>query len=357
MYKEFKTQLNKTLSNSLRPLKILDELKVFDDSAFHSIVSEYVLSSGKRVRPLLFLSAYKGYCHNPGGQEFDLEAAMGVAVTLELMHNFALIHDDLIDKSLTRRGRPSLQVSFDQLLDCEGGGGSCGNDLALLAGDILYSLAIENYTRINLAPQIKEAALQELLRSAIKTGCGVFAEVYLRSCHEALSCEQIMRLYKNKTTYYSFTCPLKMAAILAQAGESEISRLSDFAESIGLAYQINDDINDLNMMLKDSSPLPTVHAQEIRTMLPYYYLYRESDSKGRKWLEKMSLTRDSEIRRFKGMLGESGAITLAQNKLNDCWEEARIKFKFLELSSQIKEMLFSLFSESLALQTVGAQHA
>mgnify|MGYP000963281485 FL=1 len=133
----------------------------------------FLRGGGKRLRPKLMLTAYEGYHGDPAA---DIVRA---AVALELFHGFALIHDDIVDESPRRREGPSLHAALAWI---EGSrrGRADGRALAMLAGDVLFALAVRTFMSCNCEPGRKERALDEFMATAVLTGSGAFAEAALR---------------------------------------------------------------------------------------------------------------------------------------------------------------------------------
>ncbi len=108
---------------------------------FHAI-KEFSLRKGKRVRPTLFIIGYLG---------FTKKIAVGLytsALSIELLHDFMLVHDDIIDKSDTRRGKPSMHKLFDKYLSGHKDNKFNGEDLAIVAGDVMYAMGINAFLNI-----------------------------------------------------------------------------------------------------------------------------------------------------------------------------------------------------------------
>lgn len=202
-------------------------------------IKEYLLREGKRVRPLLFLLSYKGYA-TPGPDPKNLFRS---AIGTELLHAFLLIHDDIVDRSQTRRGLPSahriLAEKTANLPFLSFG----GEDLAIILGDIVYSMAIEAFLSVETNPKNKEKALLAFVESAFLTGCGEFIEMLAGAkALQDVSEETVLSIYDYKTAYYTFVSPLLAGAILAEAPMADLKKLKELGLSLGRAFQINDDI-------------------------------------------------------------------------------------------------------------------
>lgn len=180
--------------------------------------SRHILSAGgKRVRPRLLLLAYMAH----GG--LDLDQVAGPAAAVELMHTASVVHDDINDHGILRRGRPSVNATW-------------GRTFALLTGDFLFTAVYElmaPYGDLNLDLAQAATALVEgetMQATAVKDN-DFSREVY-------------MRVIALKTAAL-FRAAGAIGAKLADASQSEIKALSDFGFNLGLAFQIIDDILDL----------------------------------------------------------------------------------------------------------------
>lgn len=203
---------------------------------------EFVLRKGKRIRPLLFILSYKGYAAKPTRDENSLFTS---AASIELLHDYMLIHDDVIDNSDLRRGKPTLHKMFNNRLRFPDRA-QIGTDLAIVTGDILFALAIASFTSVKENHRRKEETLKKLAETAAYTGAGEFIDIV--SGHESiedLTEDRIFLNYTLKTARYTFECPLLMGAILAGAAKSEQKKLSGMGLAAGQAFQIYDDILDL----------------------------------------------------------------------------------------------------------------
>ncbi len=212
--------------------KYLEQLMPDENCCEENVVKAIrysVLAEGKRVRPTLVLA----FCEAFGG---DVEAALPYACAIEMIHAYSLIHDDLpcMDNDDLRRGRPSNHKVF-------------GEDIALLAGDALQSLAFESM----LSPSALEKTGSNGARAAhiLACECGVHGMVGgqvidLETEGKDPSVEIISEMYSKKTGAL-IRAACTMGAVLAGADNRAVSLARTYAENIGLAFQIVDDILDI----------------------------------------------------------------------------------------------------------------
>jgi geranylgeranyl diphosphate synthase type II len=206
----------------------LEKLLIQDDSLLSQAMRYAVLSGGKRFRPLLAI--FSGECFG-----LDRAVVLPYACAVELIHNYSLIHDDLpaMDNDDVRRGQPSCHKAF-------------GEDIALLAGDTLLTLAFEMLAGAHssgVTPSKKMQLIQEIARSAGIQGMagGQLLDITLRA--ERLKEEELFNLMYKKTGAL-ILASVKVGPILADASPSDTQAIIDYGKNIGLAFQIRDDIID-----------------------------------------------------------------------------------------------------------------
>ena len=189
-----------------------------------------LLDGGKRIRPILVLE-FNRLC---GGSQ---EAAMPFACAVEMVHTYSLIHDDLpcMDNDDMRRGKPSNHKVF-------------GEDMALLAGDALQALAFEvmlSEESIAKAGAQRAASAAGILGKAIGADGMVGGQVIdLLSEGKQISLETLRKMDEGKTGALISAC-VQMGCVLGGGGEKELQAAREYADAIGLAFQIVDDILDI----------------------------------------------------------------------------------------------------------------
>ena len=195
--------------------------KVLNDSIEYSL-----MAGGKRLRAILVLDVYKMF------KSANYKEAMPYAIALEMVHNFSLIHDDLpeVDNDDFRHGKPTNHKKFN-------------HPTALLAGDALFNRAyivmsndlIQN--RENLENKLK--VLNEFSIAVERMIAGEYLDTELEG--KKITSEMLQYIHENKTGAL-LKLSVRMGAILAGADEENLNKISNFAEKIGLAFQIKDDI-------------------------------------------------------------------------------------------------------------------
>ena len=180
-----------------------------------------LFAGGKRLRPALALGAAEVVSG-------DDEAALPAACALEMIHTYSLIHDDLpaMDDDDLRRGKPALHKVY-------------GDALAILAGDALLTMAFDVLARTN-DPQV----VQEIAQAAGAAGMVGGQVIDLESEGKPIQFETLRRMHACKTGAL-IRASVRSGAMLARARPEELDALTRFAEHIGLAFQITDDLLDI----------------------------------------------------------------------------------------------------------------
>jgi geranylgeranyl diphosphate synthase type II len=199
-------------------------------------------TGGKRFRPLLVAAAYDTL----DGDAVALSALWQVAAAFELLHTAFVVHDDVIDHDLERRGIPNIGGEFRQRglkrgAD-EAGAALLGNAAGILAGDMLLHEA----GRLVALADVPAAMRAELLRlvedAVIVSAAGELADVENAVSAGDVDAMTVLAATRDKTAVYSFSAPLQAGAVMAGASEAALHALERFGERLGLAYQLIDDL-------------------------------------------------------------------------------------------------------------------
>ena len=205
---------------------VLESLLPDDDSILSKAIRYSVLNGGKRLRPVLvYLSSELG---NSASESQDL-----VSCAVELIHCYSLIHDDLpsMDDDSLRRGLPTCHKKF-------------GEAIAILAGDALQPMAYSLLTQSNEIEDKLKVKLVALLSRACGQNGMVQGQILDISDNKSLSLEELDYMHNKKTGSLIKTC-LEMGGLISYLQTNDIDLLKEYGEKIGLAFQIRDDIIDL----------------------------------------------------------------------------------------------------------------
>jgi geranylgeranyl diphosphate synthase type I len=172
-------------------------------------------------------------------------ALLDLAAGWELFHAFLLVHDDIIDDSAARRGRPSLH---HELANLDGGSLQFGVNLAIVAGDLLFSAAMRLWHELDCPADVFRRELQLFSRISCTTGLGQAMDIVQSHAgnEEGGDERTLLEEYAFKTAAYTFEGPMLSAAILADLEPAAIDAVSRFSISLGQAYQVHNDLLDLD---------------------------------------------------------------------------------------------------------------
>ena len=185
------------------------------------------LSGGKRIRPVLVYGSAKAL-------GMDIEALDKPACAVELIHSYSLVHDDLpaMDDDDLRRGRPTCHKAFDEAT-------------AILAGDALQTLAFQVLaTEASLTPDARIRMLTELARASGSRGMAGGQALDLAAEGRELDLTMLENIHIHKTGAL-IRCSVRMATLVADIDADLVQRLDHYAKCLGLAFQIRDDILDV----------------------------------------------------------------------------------------------------------------
>lgn len=199
-----------------------------DPRSIHKAMRYSLFAGGKRIRPVLAISAARAVSDSPEGVE-------NAAATLEMIHTYSLIHDDLpaMDNDDLRRGRPTCHKVF-------------GDAVAILAGDALLTLAFEVLSSLpHVTAERRIQLVKELAQASGTVGGMVAGQVHDIEGEHRTPTAHLLELIHRAKTGALIRASVRMGAIYAGATEDELRALSAYGEHIGLAFQIVDDVLDV----------------------------------------------------------------------------------------------------------------
>lgn len=221
--KNYQDIINNELGKYIKKEKCPEE--ILNNSMEYSLIT-----GGKRLRPILVLATYELF-------KEDSEECMPFAIAIEMVHNFSLIHDDLpeIDNDDFRHGKPTNHKQFGHATALLAGDRLLNQAYIVISEEILYSA--KNQYKENFNNRIR--VFNEFANSVDRMIAGEYLDTELEG--KNISKEMLEYIHINKTGALLKLC-VRMGAILANATENDIKKLSKYAEKIGLAFQIKDDI-------------------------------------------------------------------------------------------------------------------
>lgn len=316
-------------------------------SLLYASIKNFLSRKGKRIRPTLFVLGYLGFAGKPAPGLYKS------AVSLELLHDFLLVHDDIIDKSATRRGKPSMHEMLNKYLAKYQQIKFTGEDLAIVIGDVMYAMALEAFLSVKENPQRKEAAFKKLIQAVIYTASGEFIELLSGAKNiGAITKEDIYKIYDLKTAHYSFATPLSMGAILAGAKKSEINLLHNLGIYLGRAFQIKDDILGIFGEEAETGKPNLSDIREAKKTILVWYAYNNSDKKAKSCIKNILAHKNAgnaDLLKMRRLIRASGALDYAKKEIALCLKKAAQLNNSCGMRAPYKTLLENYSQELLRL--------
>jgi geranylgeranyl diphosphate synthase type I len=187
----------------------------------YDAASYLIVNGGKRLRPFMVMKS----CEILGG---ELKDAMPAACAVEMIHNFTLVHDDIMDNDEMRHGVPTVHKKF-------------GIPIAILAGDVLFSKAYQILANSNLPSKASNELVSRLAKACVDVCEGQLLDIKMAESKKIPSQANYIKMIEKKTSSL-FDVSCSMGAICAKAKQKDITRLSAFGRNLGIAFQITDDL-------------------------------------------------------------------------------------------------------------------
>ncbi|ACS34330.1 polyprenyl synthetase family protein [Thermococcus gammatolerans] len=302
------------------------EPKTLYDAARH-----YPLAGGKRVRPFVVLRATEAV----GG---DPEKALYPAAAVEFIHNYSLVHDDIMDMDELRRGRPTVHKVW-------------GINMAILAGDLLFSKAFEAVAKAKVDPDKKARILEVLVKTSNELCEGQALDIEFETRDE-VTVDEYLKMISGKTGAL-FDGSATIGAIVGTDNEEYIQALSKWGRNVGIAFQIWDDVLDL---IADEKKLGKPVGSDIRkgkkTLIVSHFFQNASEDDKAEFLKVFgkyagdakgdALIHDErvkeEVERAIELLKKYGSIDYAAQYAKDLVKEANEALKVLPESEARRDL-------------------
>ena len=281
----------------------------------------YVLSmGGKRIRPVLLLMAYNMY-------KEDVQSALPTAVGIETYHNYTLLHDDVMDRAEVRRGKPCVHKVWNE-------------NTAILSGDSMLVMA---YQLVAQCPEEYLKGVMDLFTStALEIGEGQQYDVDFEN-RVNVKPEEYIEMIRLKTSVL-LACALKLGAMQAGAPKEDCELLYRFGESIGLAFQLQDDLLDV---YGDFETFGKRIGGDILCNKKTYLLIKAlegADEVQRKeleyWINATEFDPEEKISAVTSLYNQTGVRAICQDLINDYFNEAHSVLEKVSLSEERKSLLW-----------------
>ena len=223
---DFKVQLKKYQEQVNNELEKYSGKKDVPEKILNNSMEYSLMAGGKRLRPILVIATYEIFGKN-------INKCIPYAVAIEMVHNFSLIHDDLpgIDNDDFRHGKPTNHKKFNEATAILAGDGLLNQAYIVISEDLIKSESEELKNKLKVFNEFSTAVDR------------MIAGEYIDTEYEGkqITDEYLEYIHKNKTGALLKLC-VRMGAILANANEKDLEKLTKYTEKIGLAFQIKDDI-------------------------------------------------------------------------------------------------------------------
>lgn len=336
MILEIKKRIEKELSKFVKKIDSLYSLSGISPLLFKNI-KDFVLREGKRVRPILFVIGYLGYTKKPAANLYT------TALAIELLHDFLLVHDDIIDKSATRRGKPSMHTMLNNFCARQKNIKFNGQDLALIIGDVMYAMSIHAFLAIQEKMERKEEALKRFIKAAMLTGSGEFIElIYSINDIEKISKKDILKIYDYKTAYYTFSSPLSTGAVLAGATRNQANKLFKYGIYLGRAFQIKDDMLSIFGDEKKMGKSGLADLQESKKTLVLWHAYHNSDKSNRILIKKIlnkKNAHESDLGKIRKIVKDAGTAEFMKSEICKLIKNSQILIEASGIKPTYKNIL------------------
>ncbi len=325
----YKERINKSLKKFLNK-------KLEEDGAYSPFIKElisnlieYNMRGGKRIRPLLTIFAYK--CFK------DDDRIVDASIFIELMQAYLLIHDDIMDKADLRRGKPSMHKIYS----------SNGNknehfgvSIAILAGNLLANYVYESILESDFGDEEKLEALKYIVWIINRENYGQTLDIV--PGFENLKEEDVWKIYELKTATYTTQGPLYLGCVLSDAGKEKTEKLQKYALNLGLAFQVQDDINGIFGKVEETGKPNDSDIKEGKKTLLIAKTLELCDEKDKNFLlenyGKKDIN-DKNMVRIREIIKKSDAYNYCKNKFDELIDKARKSIIDVELKEEGKELL------------------
>lgn len=192
-----------------------------EPSQLYKAAAHLIVNGGKRLRPYMVVKS----CQVLGGKTKE---AMTAAGAVEMVHNFTLVHDDIMDNDEMRHGVPTTHKRF-------------GIPIAILAGDVLFSKAFQVVSKTNLPSKSTSELVSRLSKACVDICEGQLLDIKMAESKKIPTQNEYIKMISKKTAAL-FDVSCSMGAICAKSKSKDISNLSSFGKNLGIAFQITDDL-------------------------------------------------------------------------------------------------------------------
>ena len=287
---------------------------------YYKKINDFLFTGGKRIRPILLVDSFLSIA----SQKND-ERIIPTSLSLELLHNASLIHDDIMDKADTRRGEKTFHISLRDYAKenySNSNSDDFGISMGILGGDFAYNLAYKSINTTDFPPAVTLKAAIEFNEGFFQIVQGVIIETEFMG-RFAVTEDECYTMIKGKTAAL-FEKAARIGAIFAEGTESQINALGAFGLTAGVAFQIVDDIiGTFGNPKKTGKPVDSDLKEGKKTILTIKAI-EKANEKQRITLSKIvgnQAANEAEIEEAREIIKETGALDYSQNKANSLYQQ------------------------------------
>ena len=308
------------IDSSLTELQLGDEPKNLYDPI------RYILSlGGKRLRPMLVLLGY-------GLKNEDIDSVIEPALTVEIFHNFTLMHDDIMDMAPLRRGKPTVHEKWN-------------NTVAILSGD---TMMVKAYDQLLHGPsQSLPMVLKKFNKCAVEVCEGQQLDMNFEE-FDTVTEDQYIEMIRLKTAVL-LGFSLEYGGILAGLNEAQLQQVNEVGEQAGIGFQLMDDLLDV---YGDKAKFGKQVGGDIASNKKTYLLIKALELANptqlkelNKWLSATDFEVEEKVEAVKGVYGELGIYDLTQKKMNTYYDRAFQRLENLDVRDEGKKALVTFFEK------------
>lgn len=283
------------------------------------------------------------------------KAMTGVAAALEIAHSGLLIHDDFMDQSVQRRGRPAIHMQYQKLGRQRGWGNAehSGSSLGITVADAGFFLAYQLFSELALPPVTFRQIIHCFSRELTAVCGGQMLDINLGATKTIPPKQTIFELMTRKTARYSFVLPLQLGTILANQSPQIKRHVEELGLAMGILFQIQDDILDLFGDPKlTGKPLGTDLKTGKKTLL-IYYLNRQCSPPERRQLQRVlgrPNSSDQAITGIRHLVEQHQVMGKVHKDVAKLHQNAERIIKSLPISAAQRDLLYNFLEFCTARQ-------
>jgi geranylgeranyl pyrophosphate synthase len=296
-----------------------------------TLIEKFIEScnGGKRLRGTLVKLGNNLTCK-------ESEAAIFLASAFELFQTAILAHDDIIDQSPLRRGKPSLYNAL--------GNNHYGISQGICLGDVGLFLSNKIITEAPIDAKKKSEIIASFVETQYQTSIGELLDIELSYSND-FNTDDILLIYIKKTSYYTIIGPLQIGAILGDADVMLREKIEEYGKNLGIAFQIKDDILDIFGKKEVTGKTNTSDIEEGKITLLWYFVQERASKSQKNILKniygKKNIT-TKDIERLQQIMLETKALDRTNSLIEKHSDIAREKVREMEITDEYKNILNGL---------------